>query len=460
MPTPSPDVLPALRQVVEIWKDVVERFVQADGRTLDPESAMSVAVTLLDQQQQQRSSEYDELVAEIEASPLAARDIRTALARLLQSDSHLQLTCGTTWRMASALEKLRLDSLSRNVTLSTLPNTDDIVTELMARLFETDYRRCAFFHVYNVAMSEKEIVLPMPEAHLLRLTEADAAQLVNEPTQSSRLHRESTGNAFIRIVDSGAGDDWVWLTERWKDAYNVVRILRFLKSGTVDLDWAGLHFFPSWVNEVRKYGISLLGRPRWDVQAQRFDFGVAEHERLIRYLTFYLGHLDEIDDTRSHVRKATMIAGNYFESHHARTSIEDKLIDLVISLEALFSPAREGEFRFRISLRGALLLGNDADSRRRVFQLMKRAYDARSSLVHGDESPFETGRFSEQDLAALASEVRVAILRLLTLHMRGYRNRDDALAWIDDAAFSAERHRQFLDESDFEKYLAEQDGPR
>jgi hypothetical protein len=214
MPTPSPDVLPALRQVVEIWKDVVERFVQADGRTLDPESAMSVAVTLLDQQQQQRSSEYDELVAEIEASPLAARDIRTALARLLQSDSHLQLTCGTTWRMASALEKLRLDSLSRNVTLSTLPNTDDIVTELMARLFETDYRRCAFFHVYNVAMSEKEIVLPMPEAHLLRLTEADAAQLVNEPTQSSRLHRESTGNAFIRIVDSGAGDDWVWLTER------------------------------------------------------------------------------------------------------------------------------------------------------------------------------------------------------------------------------------------------------
>jgi hypothetical protein len=172
-------------------------------------------------------------------------------------------------------------------------------------------------------------------------------------------------------------------------------------------------------------------------------------------MTFYAAHLPEIDDMRSDLRKATAIAGNYYESHHGRTSFEDKLIDLVISLEALFSPGREGELRFRIAQRGALLLGTDVAERHRMFTLLRRAYDARSALVHGGDNPFQTGKFTADELTALGEAVRVAILRLLTLHMRGYRKREAILVWLDECALDPERRQELIDEADFGKYLIE-----
>jgi len=448
--------------VLDIWREVAERFVQTDGKELNPHSAMSVAVYLLDQDPADRSPELNALFSEIQASPLTAKNVRAALAQLRQSDPHVKVACRTTSEMAKALEILGLDTIAEGLLLGASQplNADHIAGILTARLFEEDYSRGAFFHVYNLVIADHEIELPIPRTHIVPLTAVGIARIVNESTTRTRLHTDGTGNGFIRIVDTDAGDDWTWLRDRWEDAYRIVRVLRYIKYGIVDLDWAALHFSPEWVNGVRKYGVTMLGRPRWDVQSQSLGLSTEEQARLKQYLSFYFRHLDEIDDMRSSLRKSTSIAGNYYESHQTRTTLEDKLIDLVISLEALFSPGLEGELRFRIALRGAMLLGDDPESKRRIFNLFKRAYDARSSLVHGNESPFQTGKFTHSELTELGSEIRVAVLRLLALHMRGHRKRDETLAWIDDSAFSAERHRQLLDDSNFEKYLAERDESR
>lgn len=73
--------------------------------------------------------------------------------------------------------------------------------------------------------------------------------------------------------------------------------------------------------------------------------------------------------------------------YFARTSdrLEDKLINMFISLESLFSgEAERSESRYRLSLRTATLVGSVSDKKRpEVFDDIKGLYDKRSAVVHG-----------------------------------------------------------------------------
>jgi len=70
-----------------------------------------------------------------------------------------------------------------------------------------------------------------------------------------------------------------------------------------------------------------------------------------------------------------------------RGLIADRLVDLVIAAEALFlsdvDETYRGELRFRFALRAAKFIEHPIYDEREVFRLMKQAYDARSSIVHG-----------------------------------------------------------------------------
>jgi hypothetical protein len=68
---------------------------------------------------------------------------------------------------------------------------------------------------------------------------------------------------------------------------------------------------------------------------------------------------------------------------------DDKIIDLLIAAESLFfsdiSKSDRGEYRFRLSTRFALLLGETGDERRQIAKFVRHAYDARSGIVHGGD---------------------------------------------------------------------------
>ncbi len=71
-----------------------------------------------------------------------------------------------------------------------------------------------------------------------------------------------------------------------------------------------------------------------------------------------------------------------------RERLEDRLVDLVIAAEALFpgivGKPSSAELRYRLSMYVAGFLGSDREERRSIFERMRRAYDRRSSIVHGD----------------------------------------------------------------------------
>lgn len=60
------------------------------------------------------------------------------------------------------------------------------------------------------------------------------------------------------------------------------------------------------------------------------------------------------------------------------------LVDIVIAFEAVLLPNVNSELKFRLSERVALLIGKSKDERIEIFNNMKKIYDTRSKLVHGE----------------------------------------------------------------------------
>jgi hypothetical protein len=156
------------------------------------------------------------------------------------------------------------------------------------------------------------------------------------------------------------------------------------------------------------------------------------------------------------LRQAPSFAGNYFEAHNVHTKPEEKLIDLVIALEVLFSPGRVGELRFRIGQRAAILLGRTADEKVSIKNFLMRVYDARSGLVHSGESPFSPNanrKLTNEDLGRLGDDVRQAILRLFILHWRGEADKEKMHALLDKCALDQFVLDRLLSDADVESAL-------
>ena len=72
-----------------------------------------------------------------------------------------------------------------------------------------------------------------------------------------------------------------------------------------------------------------------------------------------------------------------------RKELEDRLIDYMIGLEALYLPDGNQELSFRLSLRVAFLLCSDLTKRKEMYKFIKGMYDTRSNIVHGTKHKHE-----------------------------------------------------------------------
>ncbi len=78
------------------------------------------------------------------------------------------------------------------------------------------------------------------------------------------------------------------------------------------------------------------------------------------------------------------VAIKRFNYSHEREKPEDKLIDYMVSLEALFLKEGErAELSYRLSIRTAILLGKNKENREEIFSNVRDAYEFRSKIIHG-----------------------------------------------------------------------------
>jgi len=78
------------------------------------------------------------------------------------------------------------------------------------------------------------------------------------------------------------------------------------------------------------------------------------------------------------------IAIRRFSSALARTDPIDQVIDLTISLEALYAPGNKGEITTKLSTRLATLTAKNEEEREDYWLFTKKMYGLRSGIVHGE----------------------------------------------------------------------------
>ncbi|WP_232306357.1 HEPN domain-containing protein [Leptospira interrogans] len=83
------------------------------------------------------------------------------------------------------------------------------------------------------------------------------------------------------------------------------------------------------------------------------------------------------------------VALRRFADGTLRPNLEDQIIDLLISAEAIFlssGGSDQGELKYRLAHRTALFLESEPKKQKEIFDFMKKAYDIRSKFVHGSGS--------------------------------------------------------------------------
>jgi hypothetical protein len=115
-----------------------------------------------------------------------------------------------------------------------------------------------------------------------------------------------------------------------------------------------------------------------------------------------------------------------------RGLLADRIVDLVIAAEALFlgdlDVQDRGELRFRFALRAAKFIEHPTYSEHDIFRVMRRAYDARSAIVHGG-SPKDTRLPDNQStelptfIDAIEELVRLGLRKALSLKEDGKKLR-------------------------------------
>jgi hypothetical protein len=103
-----------------------------------------------------------------------------------------------------------------------------------------------------------------------------------------------------------------------------------------------------------------------------------------------------------------LVARRYFYSQ-LRLSVDDRIIDLMIALEALLVPERSGTKGGKIATRVALMLQSEYD-RLEVESLSHWAYRIRNKIIHGGQD-----RFAEAfNIDTMSEYCRAAIQKYLT----------------------------------------------
>ena len=108
-----------------------------------------------------------------------------------------------------------------------------------------------------------------------------------------------------------------------------------------------------------------------------------------------------------------------WESSLLRPSLEDRLIDAWISLEALLLRGSDGEYKYRAAVRLGEFLGTSGVDRQAIYDAGKIPYDWRSVIVHGASSKTVAKRQPLQETVRLTTEyLRSALLKVLGLSDR------------------------------------------
>ena len=219
----------------------------------------------------------------------------------------------------------------------------------------------------------------------------------------------------VRWQEGGAAPDRGRLATIVDRIGSVVTALRVLHAGQVAVP---LNY--SWQRTATHVTAGTLLRMLPYVKSPAYHLGAGELESI--------RHLQVAHEATS--ERGYRLATRRFDSSYDRLQEEDRLLDLWIALEALFAPdGQRGEITYKVSRRIPFALSDERGRRVEISNLVKRSYDARSKIVHGDLVP---------DLKSIVDETEDVLrnaLRRRWLERQGQKEPKRVVTAIDNAMF-------------------------
>lgn len=152
---------------------------------------------------------------------------------------------------------------------------------------------------------------------------------------------------------------------------------------------------------------------------------VMDNEFLANFSGFFNRFWHVIDKKHEPVHSALL----RFSSSYEKFTLADRLIDLMIALEALFNESADS-IAYKVSLRCSSLICSSQEEKRSCFKELKSLYSDRNAIVHGLKRDIERNR---EKIPFLENTVRKAVIKFLTLDIEGFPIKD--LDAIDDLLF-------------------------
>ena len=153
-------------------------------------------------------------------------------------------------------------------------------------------------------------------------------------------------------------------------------------------------------------------------------------DELVR-LTNFIGIVDECEINMNFKDKILELALNYYDLSYYSESTPAALLNLSISLEALFNPS-DSEVRYRISRNAATLIGKDKNDSQKIYEIVKEMYKKRSKLVHRGA----VGQAIKKDeIVLLRSIVRKSIKSFYKYTLQCRRSKKSLLEELELANF-------------------------
>ncbi|WP_454061887.1 hypothetical protein [Candidatus Nitrospira salsa] len=404
-----------------------------------------------------------ERIKEVLERGLTIEFVRNSLSEILSKDPYLQKCCGNIDGLAHTLDVLFFNLLPDETFHEPISLPDRNIEDFDRQLYKSgEFAKYAFFHLFNFTSSNDDLPQPpYPDWKILQMESRVIAQLLGENTFLSFLSPPDAGNYFLVAPDTeGFNVESLseWLNRRWNDSSPFRQILQYSRDGIVDIDYVVPYFNPPWVNLIQRRGIYYSGMPRQHPTTPHLEYLLlpGDKERIKLLWLLYQRHADRISSMNTTLRKAISTAGDFYEDCHKKANRIEQFSNLIIALEALYTPSDKGELTFRISQSCSLLLGDNSDSMKNTFEFLKSMFRKRGKLFHGQYSPStnDPEKFlKSEDLLRLISLVRQSILKFLTLYVSGETDIKKVRKDIENAILDSDFRSEFLEKADFERFL-------
>jgi hypothetical protein len=303
------------------------------------------------------SDESGKLRSEINSVGIKGNELRTELItdleRILEDDSHLKICCGgESLNLATTIDLFYLSNILRISKEGDGLKLDVFYYPIFENLiYITQYRRTAYFHLFNFEMEETTKVA-FDHWRIEKIPQSSIPRLLGESTPFSRLHPPDIGNYFLVCRDSASPKDTSnWLDSKYREALGIQGLLQYFKDEIVHIDYYTVLYQPDWVNTIWRMGTYFFGNIRRASVTPKYKLLDEDVPKIQTLWMAYKKNYDKLSKlSSSKLGQAILRADRHFSNYHSKDRKEEQFIELIIALESLFSPAgATQELTYRIS---------------------------------------------------------------------------------------------------------------